>query len=118
MLRVDMVKIDGSYVKGLCTSPDNQIFVRTLVDLARNFHLKTVAEWVSSDEEGALLKSFGVDYFQGFHFGVPTLEPDFARAVPLHQGRMAKARPERDKIPAHTRSKTLAAGRSTSKTSL
>ncbi|MDE2462191.1 MAG: GGDEF and EAL domain-containing protein [Alphaproteobacteria bacterium] len=84
MLNVDMVKIDGSYVKGLCTSPDNQIFVRTLVDLARNFQLKTVAEWVSSDEEGALLESFGVDYFQGFHFGMPTLEPDFARSATSH----------------------------------
>jgi diguanylate cyclase (GGDEF)-like protein len=77
MLRVDMVKIDGSYVKGLVQSPDNQIFVRTLVDLAKNFNLKTVAEWVGSDEEAALLESFGVDYFQGFHFGEPVLDPVF-----------------------------------------
>jgi diguanylate cyclase (GGDEF)-like protein len=74
MLRVDMVKIDGAYVQGLCASPDNQIFVRTLVDLAKNFKLKTVAEWVGSDEEAALLESFGVDYFQGFHFGEPKME--------------------------------------------
>jgi diguanylate cyclase (GGDEF)-like protein len=77
MLHVDMVKIDGSYVKGLVQSPDNQIFVRTLIDLAKNFKLKTVAEWVGSDEEAALLESFGVDYFQGFHFGEPVLEPVF-----------------------------------------
>jgi diguanylate cyclase (GGDEF)-like protein len=79
MLRVDMVKIDGSYVKGLETSPDNQIFVRTLVELARNFRLKTVAEWVGSDAEADLLESFGVDYFQGFHFGEPILQPDWAQ---------------------------------------
>jgi diguanylate cyclase (GGDEF)-like protein len=79
MLRVDTVKIDGSYVKGLESSPDNQIFVRTLVELARNFKLKTVAEWVSSDGEAALLESFGVDYFQGFHFGEPVLEPDWSK---------------------------------------
>jgi EAL domain-containing protein (putative c-di-GMP-specific phosphodiesterase class I) len=78
MLRVDMVKIDGSYVKGLESSPDNQIFVRTLVELARNFKLKTVAEWVGSDAEADLLESFGVDYFQGFHFGEPVLHPDWA----------------------------------------
>jgi diguanylate cyclase (GGDEF)-like protein len=75
MLHVDMVKIDGSFVKGLVQSRDNQIFVRTLIDLAKNFNLKTVAEWVSSDEEAAMLESFGVDYFQGFHFGEPELEP-------------------------------------------
>ncbi len=73
MLHVDMVKIDGSYVKGLAQSRDNQIFVRTLVDLAKNFNLKTVAEWVDSDEEAEMLEGFGIDYFQGFHFG----EPDF-----------------------------------------
>jgi diguanylate cyclase (GGDEF)-like protein len=77
MLKVDMVKIDGSYVKDLVESPENQIFVRTLVDLAKNFNLKTVAEWVGSDEDAALLESFGVDYFQGFHFGEPVLDPVF-----------------------------------------
>jgi diguanylate cyclase (GGDEF)-like protein len=74
MLHVDMVKIDGSYVKGLAQSRDNQIFVRTLVDLAKNFNLKTVAEWVGSDEEAEMLEGFGIDYFQGFHFGEPSLE--------------------------------------------
>jgi diguanylate cyclase (GGDEF)-like protein len=79
MLHVDMVKIDGSYVRGLSTSPDNQIFVRTLVDLAKNFNLETVAEWVGSDEDAALLETFGVDYFQGFHFGEPVIAPDWAK---------------------------------------
>jgi diguanylate cyclase (GGDEF)-like protein len=75
MLRVDMVKIDGAYVQGLCSSPDNQIFVRTLIELAKNFKLKTVAEWVGTEDEAALLESFGVDYFQGYHFGEPVLDP-------------------------------------------
>ena len=83
MLRVDMVKIDGSYVRGLAVSPDNQIFVRTLVDLAKNFNLKTVAEWVGSDEEAALLEEFGVDYFQGFHFGEPKIAPEWDAVRPI-----------------------------------
>ncbi|MBV9330295.1 MAG: bifunctional diguanylate cyclase/phosphodiesterase [Alphaproteobacteria bacterium] len=73
MLRIDMVKIDGSFVSDLSISPENQVFVRTLVELAKNFDLKTVAEWVTSEEDAALLESFGVDYFQGFHFGEPAL---------------------------------------------
>jgi diguanylate cyclase (GGDEF)-like protein len=81
MLRVDMVKIDGSYVKDLSASPDNQIFVRTLIDLAKNFNLETVAEWVGSDEDAALLESFGVDYFQGFHVGEPKLDPDWMKSA-------------------------------------
>jgi diguanylate cyclase (GGDEF)-like protein len=79
MLRVDKVKIDGSYVAALTSSPENQIFVRTLVDLAKNFNLKTTAEWVGSEEEAALLESFGVDHFQGFFFGEPLLKPDFSK---------------------------------------
>ncbi len=75
MLKVDMVKIDGSFVQGLCSSTENQIFVRTLVDLAKHFRLETVAEWVGSDEEAVLLESFGVDYFQGYHFGEPKTVP-------------------------------------------
>jgi EAL domain-containing protein (putative c-di-GMP-specific phosphodiesterase class I) len=75
MLRVDKVKIDGSYIASLRESPENQVFVRTLVDLAKNFNLKTTAEWVGSEEEAALLQSFGVDHFQGFYFGEPDLHP-------------------------------------------
>ena len=78
MLRVDMVKIDGAFVTGLVNSPENQIFVRTLVDLAKSFNLKTTAEWVGTEEDAALLESFGVDYFQGFHFGEPVLAPEWA----------------------------------------
>jgi len=75
MLHVDTVKIDGSYVQDLSQSPENQLFVRTLVGLARSFDIKTVAEWVGSDDDAALLQNFGVDYFQGFHFGEPVIDP-------------------------------------------
>lgn len=79
LLHVDVVKIDGSYVKDLSESPENQVFVRTLVGLAKNFKMRVVAEWVSNEADAALLQSFGVDYFQGFFFGEPTLEPNFSK---------------------------------------
>jgi diguanylate cyclase (GGDEF)-like protein len=80
MMHVDTVKIDGSYVKNLSECPENQVFVRTLVGLAKNLGLKTVAEWVGSDADAALLQSFGVDYFQGFHFGEPLLDPEWSKS--------------------------------------
>ncbi len=73
-LKVDMVKVDGSFVKGLADSRDNQIFVRTLVDLAKNFNLSTVGEWVGDAREADILRAFGVDYFQGFYFGKPDVK--------------------------------------------
>ena len=78
MLRVDTVKIDGTYIQGLATSPENQIFVRTLVDLAKSFNLKITAEWVGSEAEAKLLEGFGVDHFQGFFFGEPKIHPDWS----------------------------------------
>ncbi len=79
MMHVDVVKIDGSYIKDLSSSPQNQVFVRTLTGLAKNLNMRVVAEWVSSDEDAALLESFGVDYFQGFYFGEPLLEPEWSK---------------------------------------
>jgi diguanylate cyclase (GGDEF)-like protein len=77
LLHVDIVKIDGGYVKDISASPENQVFVRTLVGLAKSFNMRVVAEWVSSDADAALLQSFGVDYFQGYHFGEPVIDPDW-----------------------------------------
>jgi diguanylate cyclase (GGDEF)-like protein len=72
-LDVDLVKIDGSYVQDLLANKDNQFFIRTFVDLARNFNLPTVAEWVGTEEEVAMLRDFGVEYLQGFYTGKPML---------------------------------------------
>lgn len=78
-LKVDMVKVDGSFVKGLAESRDNRIFVSTLVNLAKNFDLSTVAEWVGNDQEADILRGFGVDYFQGMYFGKPDVVEPWSR---------------------------------------
>ncbi len=69
------MKIDGSFVEGLMGKPDNQMFLRTFVDLARNFGLPTVAECVNSQEEVAFLRDIGVEYLQGYFLGEPVLLP-------------------------------------------
>ncbi|MEQ9517884.1 MAG: EAL domain-containing protein, partial [Parvibaculum sp.] len=84
-LEIDMVKIDGSFVEGLMAKPDNQMFLRTFVDLARNFGLPTVAECVNSPEEVAFLRDIGVEYLQGFFLGEPVLLPPW-RAVETSSG--------------------------------
>src|ERR1700744_4344415 len=80
LMHVDVVKIDGSYIKDLSASPENQVFVRTLTALAKNFNMRVVAEWVGSDENAPLLESFGVDYFQGFYLGEPLLDPAWKKS--------------------------------------
>lgn len=74
MLDVDMVKLDGSFCDQLHDNKDNQYFVRTLIDLAKNFNMATVAEWVQDRRDAELLKEFGVDHLQGFLYGAATME--------------------------------------------
>lgn len=76
-LDIDVLKIDGSFVTGVASSRDNQLFVRTLLDLARNFGMKTVAEWVDNEADAMLLKGLGLDYLQGYLIGKPTTRPDW-----------------------------------------
>ncbi|VAW18983.1 diguanylate cyclase/phosphodiesterase (GGDEF & EAL domains) with PAS/PAC sensor(s) [hydrothermal vent metagenome] len=71
LLNVDMVKIDGEFVRNISSSKDDQVFVRTLIDLAANFNLKTVAEHVETAKDADLLASWGVGAFQGYFHGRP-----------------------------------------------
>ena len=77
-----MVKIDGSFVRDLLHNPDNQVFVRTLVGLAKGIDLVAVAEWVETEAEAEFLLSNGVDYLQGFLFGRPEVGLPDLTAVP------------------------------------
>jgi len=74
-LDIDILKIDGSFVTGVASSRENQLFVRTLLDLARNFGMKTVAEWVDNEADAMLLKGLGVDFLQGYMIGKPETNP-------------------------------------------
>lgn len=72
-LSVDMVKIDGAFVKDLVDNADNRFFVKTLLDFTNGFGLKSVAEFVENGEIAKLLMELGVDMLQGYYFGRPTL---------------------------------------------
>lgn len=72
-LDADMVKIDGSFVEKMADCPHDRFLVRTLADLARNFGMKTVAEWVGDEATARLVEEAGIDFLQGFYFGRPRL---------------------------------------------
>jgi diguanylate cyclase (GGDEF)-like protein len=70
-LSVDMVKIDGAFVKDLVDNADNRFFVKTLLDFTNAFGLKSVAEFVENGEIAKMLMELGVEYLQGYYFGRP-----------------------------------------------
>jgi EAL domain-containing protein (putative c-di-GMP-specific phosphodiesterase class I) len=73
-LDVDIVKIAGEFVDKLPASPDDQVFVRALVDLTRAFDIQIVAEWVEDEATAKLLATFGVDMMQGNYCGIASAD--------------------------------------------
>ncbi|TDL76355.1 EAL domain-containing protein [Palleronia sediminis] len=74
-LYFDILKIDGSFVRGISKNGDDRAVVASMVALAHHFDMVTVAEWVETAEDAATLATLGVDCLQGYHFGAPTIRP-------------------------------------------
>jgi EAL domain-containing protein (putative c-di-GMP-specific phosphodiesterase class I) len=70
-LPVDFLKIDVEFVRDLAQNAASQHVVRAVVNLARDFGHRTVAEGVEDDETLELLRGLGVDFAQGFGIGRP-----------------------------------------------
>jgi len=70
-LPVARVKIDGSFVRDITTSPRSHATVRGIVELARAFSIDTVAEFVENTAIARQVRELGVDYAQGYAFGRP-----------------------------------------------
>ena len=68
---VDYIKIDGIFIQNLMNEPSDQILVRSMVDIAHNLGKKVIAEYVEDAATQELLRSYGVDYVQGYHLGKP-----------------------------------------------
>ena len=81
---MDVVKIDGSFVRNLGQDTANRLFIRNLLSLTRTFNLITVAECVETKEEADTLLAEGVHLLQGYYFGKPELDPAWRRpAAPV-----------------------------------
>ena len=80
-LPVNIIKLDGSFCQDLRNNNENEYIVRSLIDLAGKFKIKTVAEWVQQPEDAEALRSWGVDYLQGNLFGTASMEVPWGEAA-------------------------------------
>ncbi len=125
-LPVDILKIDRSFLAD--TNPQVEQMTASIVELARIFNLKAVAEGVENPEQLARLQGMHCDFGQGFHFARPLSSEEVLELATQHRvanaGKLARAaapptaspgvaRPAQD-APAHvapaTSSEPLAAG--------
>lgn len=76
-LPVDVVKIDGSFIRNLSESSDDLILVNALCSVARGFGKKITAEFVESAEILSLIEKMDIDYAQGYYIGKPAPATEF-----------------------------------------
>ncbi len=75
MYPIDTLKIDQRFVRKLGTRPEAVATLRAIVDLARSYGMKTVAEGVETEEQLRTLREIGCDRAQGYLLGRPAPLP-------------------------------------------
>ena len=70
-LPVDVIKIDGSFIRDLDTDPMSRSVINAITDIGHQRGLDVVAEWVANDACAKALRELGVDYGQGFGLHSP-----------------------------------------------
>jgi EAL domain-containing protein (putative c-di-GMP-specific phosphodiesterase class I) len=70
-LPVDMVKIDGAFIRDIATNDTDRMMVKSICDIVNMMDKQTTAEYVETAESLEVLQDIGVDFVQGFHLGTP-----------------------------------------------
>ncbi len=71
----DAVKIDGQFSNGIHDNADNQVIASSLISVAQEFDMFTVACRVENENDAAHLVRTGADCLQGYLFGAPSVRP-------------------------------------------
>ncbi|WP_058306095.1 sensor domain-containing protein [Gracilibacillus massiliensis] len=74
---IDHLKIDQSFVKDISYDEDDKDIVSTIITLAHNLNMLTIAEGVETAEHVAFLKEHKCDVLQGYHFSKPLPPQEF-----------------------------------------
>ncbi len=70
-LPIDVLKLDGSFVRGLPDDPEDAAIARTVIGLGQALDMRVVAERVETEEQADFLREEGCDELQGYLFSRP-----------------------------------------------
>ncbi|MEM6161835.1 EAL domain-containing protein [Erwinia sp. P6884] len=70
-LQVDMLKIDGEFVRNMLSNSLDYQIIESICVIARLKRMQVIAKSVETSEAETLLRQLGVDYLQGFHISKP-----------------------------------------------
>ncbi|HEY3951639.1 EAL domain-containing protein [Phenylobacterium sp.] len=74
-MHLDVLKIDGRYIRDLQFGSRNATFIKHMVDMSRELGMKTLAEMVETSTVEDAVRRAGVDYAQGWLYGLAADEP-------------------------------------------
>lgn len=95
-LPVDMIKIDGMFVRDIVSDPVDRAIVRAIHDIASEAGMWTIAEFVENEEILQVLRSLGVHYGQGFAIARPAPIDELLPGRPIDPDRRLAARSKLD----------------------
>lgn len=71
---IDVIKIEGEFIRNMLQDDKYMAFVKSIVTLAQNLGMKTIAEFVEDEEVLQAIRDLGIDYAQGYFVGLPSQE--------------------------------------------
>ena len=69
---IDYIKIDGDFIININKDEKDKAFVNSIITLAKELKVQTIAEFVENEEIEKVLEELEVDYAQGYHVGKPS----------------------------------------------
>lgn len=70
-LPIDIVKIDGEFIRDMMADPASKILIQSLANIAQISNIKTIAEWIETEDMLCEVEAMGIDYGQGYYLGTP-----------------------------------------------
>ena len=70
-VKVDFIKISGSYTRDIVKNDDNRFFLQTVADIAHGLGIELIAEQVETEDEVKTMQQLGIKLMQGYYFGKP-----------------------------------------------
>jgi EAL domain-containing protein (putative c-di-GMP-specific phosphodiesterase class I) len=65
-LPFDTLKIDRSFIKIVTENSDNSEILQTIISLAKNLKMRSIAEGIETETQLKVLRDLGCDFAQGY----------------------------------------------------